>query len=405
MGSSWGVAPHGLETGATIAPDPGLGINTVRRRVGVAGSVGPHVERVRSGEIYGIPDSHVFDENNAIRCAGCGEPISGTPFRISLLDIVAPESPPSWAVGARLNPGPHQFHALPDHFRKWARRRGHLFCRPTCARSCARCRSRATHPAGACVTACIARRTSSSPPNLKKTNDPVRAPSWRSRAPRVRVRGRCSTSGSNDGRPSSSCGRRACSSLRSLRFRDLATQRLERGPLQDLVPHRRGVGGGLAGSGTCYLLGRTRFGYAVALSLFLAGLFTFLAARRMTEPAGLAPILYFIAAGHSAAVAIETYFQNERWPTIAAIAVVGAPLRASCGGHRDGSSARLRARSAHGHAGGGPLPASAAAASPLSPAHSSSWAPFSPPTSSCPETRPQLLARRRPVRRLVPCST
>jgi len=84
---------------------------------------------------------------------------------------------------------------------------------------------------------------------------------------------------------------------------------------------------GWLGLGTCFLLGRTRFGYAVALSLFLAGLFTFLAARRMTEPAGLAPVLYFIAAGVlAAAVAIETYFQNERWPRIAAIAVIGATI-------------------------------------------------------------------------------
>ena len=43
---------------------------------------------------------------------------------------------------------------------------------------------------------------------------------------------------------------------------------------------------GWLGLGTCFLLGRTRFGYAVALSLFLAGLFTFLAARR----AGLAMV-------------------------------------------------------------------------------------------------------------------
>jgi hypothetical protein len=84
---------------------------------------------------------------------------------------------------------------------------------------------------------------------------------------------------------------------------------------------------GWLGLGTCFLLGKTRFGYAVALSLFLAGLFTFLAARRMTEPAGLAPLLYFIAAGVLAlAVAVETYFQNERWPRIAAIAVIGATL-------------------------------------------------------------------------------
>src|SRR5215210_194655 len=80
---------------------------------------------------------------------------------------------------------------------------------------------------------------------------------------------------------------------------------------------------GWLGLGTCFLLGRTRFGYAVALSLFLAGLFTFLAARRMDNP-GDAPILFFIAAGVlAAAVAVETYFQNERWPSIAAVAVVG----------------------------------------------------------------------------------
>jgi hypothetical protein len=83
---------------------------------------------------------------------------------------------------------------------------------------------------------------------------------------------------------------------------------------------------GWLGLGTCYLLAKTRFGYAVALSLFLAGLFTFLAARRMEDP-GLTPVLYFIAAGVlAAAVAIETYFQNERWPHIATIAVAGATV-------------------------------------------------------------------------------
>lgn len=84
---------------------------------------------------------------------------------------------------------------------------------------------------------------------------------------------------------------------------------------------------GWLGLGTCMLLARTRFGYAVALCLFLAGLFTFLAARRLTEPAGDAPMLYFIATGVlAAAVAVETYFQNERWPVLAVVAVVGATL-------------------------------------------------------------------------------
>jgi hypothetical protein len=85
---------------------------------------------------------------------------------------------------------------------------------------------------------------------------------------------------------------------------------------------------GWLGLGTCFLLAKTRFGYAVALSLFLAGLFTFLAARR-PEYAGTGdlPILYFIIAGvFAAAVAVETYFQNERWPMITALAVVGATL-------------------------------------------------------------------------------
>ncbi len=85
---------------------------------------------------------------------------------------------------------------------------------------------------------------------------------------------------------------------------------------------------GWLGLGTAYLLGRTRFGYAFALCLFLAGLFTFLVRNRPEyADAGTLPLLYFIAAGVLAlAVAVETYFQNERWPLLAATAVVGATL-------------------------------------------------------------------------------
>jgi hypothetical protein len=85
---------------------------------------------------------------------------------------------------------------------------------------------------------------------------------------------------------------------------------------------------GWLGLGTAFLLGRTRFGYAFALCLFLAGLFTFLTWRRYQyEGSGNAPILYFVAAGILAlAVAVETYFQNERWPRIAALGVVGATI-------------------------------------------------------------------------------
>jgi hypothetical protein len=83
---------------------------------------------------------------------------------------------------------------------------------------------------------------------------------------------------------------------------------------------------GWLGLGTAFLLGRTRFGYCFALCLFLAGLFTFLVRNRPEYVgAGALPLLYFIAAGLLAlAVAVETYFQNERWPALAAAAVVGA---------------------------------------------------------------------------------
>jgi len=85
---------------------------------------------------------------------------------------------------------------------------------------------------------------------------------------------------------------------------------------------------GWLGLGTAFLLGRTRFGYAFALCLFLAGLFTFLVRNRPEYAgAGAVPLLYFIGAGLLAlAVAVETWFQNDRWPILAAGAVVGATV-------------------------------------------------------------------------------
>jgi len=59
---------------------------------------------------------------------------------------------------------------------------------------------------------------------------------------------------------------------------------------------------GWLGLGTAFLLGRTRFGYTFALCLVLAGVVL------------------------AAAVAVETYFQNERWPVLAAGAVIGATV-------------------------------------------------------------------------------
>lgn len=85
---------------------------------------------------------------------------------------------------------------------------------------------------------------------------------------------------------------------------------------------------GWLGLGNAFLLGRTRFGYTFAACIFLAGLFTFLTQAKENYPgAGSAPILYLIAAIVLAvAIGIETYFQNDRWPYMAAVAVVGATI-------------------------------------------------------------------------------
>ena len=85
---------------------------------------------------------------------------------------------------------------------------------------------------------------------------------------------------------------------------------------------------GWLGLGTAVLLGRTRFGYSFALCLFLAGLFTFLVRNKPEYAgAGTLPLLYLIAAAILAlAVAVETYFQNDRWPMLAVGAVVGATV-------------------------------------------------------------------------------
>ena len=54
----------------------------------------------------GIRIPTVFDENDAKRCAGCSEPIAGTPFRVSIMDIVSREAPPTWAQSRPHQSGP-----------------------------------------------------------------------------------------------------------------------------------------------------------------------------------------------------------------------------------------------------------------------------------------------------------
>jgi hypothetical protein len=76
------------------------------------------------------------------------------------------------------------------------------------------------------------------------------------------------------------------------------------------------------GLGTTLLLGRTRFGYAYGLLVLLGGMAAFFIGRRYPD-AGSLPMLVLIAAlVLGLAIVVETYFQNERWPLIAAIGVV-----------------------------------------------------------------------------------
>jgi hypothetical protein len=85
---------------------------------------------------------------------------------------------------------------------------------------------------------------------------------------------------------------------------------------------------GWLGLGTVLLLGKTRFGYAFAASLFLAGLFTALTeAKYHYAGSGVAPILYFgIAAVIALAVALDTYRGGSRWPLLAAAGLVAGTV-------------------------------------------------------------------------------
>jgi hypothetical protein len=80
-------------------------------------------------ELYGVRISTIVHDNVAVRCAGCGEVITGQPWRVSILDAVAPEAPVSWAESAEVNPGPFEFHAEPTHVLAWMAARSMLFCR------------------------------------------------------------------------------------------------------------------------------------------------------------------------------------------------------------------------------------------------------------------------------------
>jgi hypothetical protein len=88
---------------------------------------------------------------------------------------------------------------------------------------------------------------------------------------------------------------------------------------------------GWLGLGTVLLLGKTRFGYAFAGSLFLAGLFTALTQAKYNYPdSGVAPILYFaIAAVLAAAIVVDTVRGGETWPRLAAAVMIGGTVISS----------------------------------------------------------------------------
>ena len=85
---------------------------------------------------------------------------------------------------------------------------------------------------------------------------------------------------------------------------------------------------GWLGLGTVYLLARTRFGYAFAVSLLLAGLFTFLTDQRYHYPeSGSAPLVYFLVAVAMASVTVVlTVLRDDRWAHAAAVVVVGVTV-------------------------------------------------------------------------------
>jgi hypothetical protein len=85
---------------------------------------------------------------------------------------------------------------------------------------------------------------------------------------------------------------------------------------------------GWLGLGTVLLLGKTRFGYALAASLLLAGLFTFLTqARYHYSQSGIAPEVYFaVAAILAVAIAVDTLRAGSWWPRLTAAAAVAGSL-------------------------------------------------------------------------------
>ena len=81
---------------------------------------------------------------------------------------------------------------------------------------------------------------------------------------------------------------------------------------------------GWLGLGTAMLLAKTRFGYTYAVLVALSGIFTVLSQSK-NHYADVGPLVFLYLIGAlvlALAIGVETYFQNERWPRIAAIGVI-----------------------------------------------------------------------------------
>ncbi len=88
---------------------------------------------------------------------------------------------------------------------------------------------------------------------------------------------------------------------------------------------------GWLGLGTIYLLRRTRFGYAFAITLIVAGLYTVLAqAKFQYANSGPAPVIYLgLALALAVDVAVLTYLRSARWADVTATVVVAGSVVAA----------------------------------------------------------------------------
>jgi hypothetical protein len=82
------------------------------------------------------------------------------------------------------------------------------------------------------------------------------------------------------------------------------------------------------GLGTMYLLGKTRFGYAAAFSVLLAGLFTYLSqVKAQYTDTGMLPYAAFLIALVGAIlIVIETYRGTGHWARIAGVLIIGGSI-------------------------------------------------------------------------------